>query len=264
MKRIITLIIAFCGILSFSACAQPPAAEEPPQPPETTIETLGTVALEDLSDMTATSTYSGKTAPISKEDAQKIADLLNGQEIISEFPALDPDWQVTLDTETTEIVISDGIIGIYHKDQKEIAGCLASNNVRDTTLAQILAKYGLIPYDGPLPPETEIQTAGTIQMEEGGSFQVSCAYPEESSAPLNETDSSEIVSLLNGKELINEFSACDSDLTLKYGDWTFIIHTSCGSVGAYHGELEGSCELSDAEISALRGILVEYEINTEG
>ena len=76
MKRIITLIIAFCGILSFSACAQPPAAEELPQPPETAIETLGTVALEDLSDMTASSTYSGKTAPISKEDAQKIKEQL--------------------------------------------------------------------------------------------------------------------------------------------------------------------------------------------
>jgi len=261
MKKILILFIlgiitAFCLV----SCAAAPADE--PLPPEHEPTVYGIVEIEDWSGMKATTSYSNVTATFFDEDAQKIANLLNGSELTKEFPALDPNWTITLHTDEWEITIQDGnCISAYDGNTE---GAFSYDESRDTQLLAILEGYGLLPGDGPRPPETEIQTVGTIRMEEGGCFQVTCNYPEEYSAALNEADSSEIVSLLNDKELINEFSACDSDLTLIYGDWTFIIHSQCGSVGAYHGELEGSCELSDAEISALRGILAEYEINTEG
>ena len=261
MKSFMILLVLFVFTLfSMAGCGAAP--NEKPLPPEHEPTVYGIVEIEDWSGMKATTSFSNVTATFFDEDAQKIANLLNGSELTKEFPALDPDWTITLYTDEWEISIQDGncISACYGNTE----GAFSYDESRATQLLAILEGYGLLPGDGPEPPETEIQTVGTIQMEKGGSFRVTCAYPEESSAVLNETDSSEIVSLLNDKELINEFSACDSDLTLKYGDWTFIIHTSCGSVGAYHGELEGSCELSDADLSALRGILAEYEINTEG
>lgn len=261
MKKLFAIMMILCIIFSIAACGQKTEPEEAPLPPETQTRSLGTVHIGDFSGMTAASDYSNETMTLSAEDAQKITDLLNGCEITDEFPALDPDWTVSLDTETIEIIISDGIIGIYYKDQKEISGCLPPNNLRDTTLAQILAKYGLIPYDEPLPPEdeTSFQTVGTIEMENAGTFHVTCQYPEEYSAELTAEDSQAIMELLNGKELIGEFSACDSDLSLTSGDWSFIIHTDCSSVAAYHGDLEGSGELSKEEVTELRNILSSYQ-----
>lgn len=261
MKKAFAIMTILCIILSLSACGQKAEPEEAPLPPEAQSHSLGTVEINDPSGMIAVSDYSGETVTFSDEDARKIADLLNGCEITDEFPAMDPDWTVSLDTATIEIVISDGIIGIYYKNQKEISGCLSPDNLRDTTLAQILAKYDLIPYNGPLPPEevTPIHTVGIIDMDEVPAFHVTCQYPEEYSADLSKEDSQAIMTLLNGKELINEFSACDSDLMLKSGDWKFIIHTDCGSVAAYHGDLEGSGELSKEEVTELRNILSSYQ-----